>query len=113
MTEGSSCEARLPSLSVSVLGHNIPVVPVESNLCACRCLRLGWGLSLFRSGGGRDGDGKPDLVVLNGGSNTVGLLLGNGDGTFQAVVTYGSGGVYPQSVAVADVNEDGKPDLVV
>ena len=60
-----------------------------------------------------NGDGKPDLVVLNGDSTTVGVLLGNGDGTFQAVVTYGSGGVYPQSVAVADVNGDGKPDLVV
>ena len=73
-----------------------------------------------------NGDGKPDLIVTNfcpltdpscGGigspDGTVGVLLGNGDGTFQAAVAYDSGGVYPNSVAVADVNRDGKPDLLV
>src|SRR5208282_1700274 len=67
-----------------------------------------------------NGDGKPDLLVANqcaSSSNcnngSVGVLLGNGDGTFQAAVTYGSGGYYAESVAVADVNGDGKPDLVV
>ena len=42
----------------------------------------------------------------------MGVLLGNGDGTFQAAVTYGTGGIYADSVAVADVNGDGKLDLV-
>jgi len=42
-----------------------------------------------------------------------GVLLGNGDGTFQAPVTYSSGGQFPYSLAVGDVNGDGKPDLVV
>jgi hypothetical protein len=60
-----------------------------------------------------NGDGKPDLVVANNLYNSVGVLLGNGDGTFQPVATYGSGGVGPQWVAVADVNGDGKPDLLV
>src|SRR5258708_37376460 len=32
---------------------------------------------------------------------------------FLPAVTYGSGGSYPVSVAVADVNDDGKPDLLV
>jgi hypothetical protein len=60
-----------------------------------------------------NGDGKPDLVVVNNLSNSVGVMLGNGDGTFRSVATYGSGGVGPQSVVVADVNGDGKPDLLV
>jgi hypothetical protein len=66
-----------------------------------------------------NGDGNPDLLVANQCGNSddcngvVGVRLGNGDGTFQPVVTYGSGGYEAQSAAVADVNGDGKPDLVV
>jgi len=65
-----------------------------------------------------NGDGKPDIVVANtgGGNNgngSVGVLLGNGDGTFRPAMTYDSGGQGPDSVAVADVNLDGKPDLLV
>ena len=70
--------------------------------------------------GDLNGDGKPDLVVANQCSDSacmnhgfVGVLLGKGDGTFQPVVTYDSGGYDAFSVAVADVNHDGKPDLVV
>ena len=59
-----------------------------------------------------NGDGKPDLVVANRGDNTVSVLLGNGDGTFQKQVTYATG-VQPGSVAVGDFNGDGKLDIVV
>jgi hypothetical protein len=47
------------------------------------------------------------------GNGSVGVLLGNGDGTFASIVNYASGGNSPLSVAVADVNGDGKPDIVV
>ena len=36
-------------------------------------------------------DGKPDLAVANLG-NSVSVLLGNGDGTFQAAVNYTADG---------------------
>jgi hypothetical protein len=66
-------------------------------------------------------DGKPDLLVANCATSgncsdnlsVVGVILGNGDGTFQPVVTYVSGGAYAESLAAADVNGDGKPDMVV
>jgi hypothetical protein len=62
-----------------------------------------------------NGDGKPDLVTANsyfGNGQTVSVLLGNGDGTFQPHVEYGTGNG-PTSVAVADFNHDGKVDLAV
>ncbi len=60
-----------------------------------------------------NGDGKLDLAVLNGGSRNVSILLGNGDGTFQAAKNYDVGGDNPPSIVVADFNGDGKPDLAV
>jgi hypothetical protein len=70
-----------------------------------------------------NGDGKPDVVVLNCGphgstdcshNGTIGVLIGNGDGTFQEVKTYDSGGLGgTTALVVADVNGDGKPDILV
>src|ERR1700720_706624 len=67
-----------------------------------------------------NGDGKPDIVVANGcivcGTGAVfgvGVLLGNGDGTFQTAHNYPVGDLVPISVAIGDVNRDGKFDVVV
>jgi hypothetical protein len=58
-----------------------------------------------------DGDSVPDLVTANVLSHDVSVLLGNGDGSFQAAVAFAAGG-RPISVAVADLDGDGVSDLV-
>ncbi len=57
-------------------------------------------------------DGIPDLVATNSGLAQVAILLGNGDGSFQAPVPYGVGGG-PWNVVVGDINQDGFLDLAV
>ena len=72
--------------------------------------------------GDLNGDSNLDVVTANkgcrfggpvpcGSSNTVSILFGNGDGTFQdqQTITVGEG---PFSVGLGDLNEDGSPDIV-
>lgn len=73
-----------------------------------------------------DGDERLDLVVGNcsplasagcgGGSampnGLIGILKGNGDGTFQNVVTHDAGGKNLRSVKVTDLDHDAHPDLI-
>ncbi len=60
-----------------------------------------------------DGDGVPDLALLDIQSLTV--LKGKGNGEFSSVFRYGFAisYLYPVSLAVADFNRDGKPDIAV
>jgi FG-GAP-like repeat/Thrombospondin type 3 repeat len=67
-----------------------------------------------------NGDGHPDLVLANFGyigygtspHDAISVLLGAGDGTFEPTRYLAPGG-RASSVAVADVNEDGRQDLVL
>jgi hypothetical protein len=64
-----------------------------------------------------DGDGTPDLAVVNFGTSpdyqgTATILLGNGDGTFQVAQSYAAGS-HASCVAVGDFNADGNVDLAV
>ncbi len=58
-----------------------------------------------------NGDGNMDMAVSNTSGGSVGIYLGNGDGTFQTPITTAA----PNAIysAAADVNRDGKVDLVV
>ncbi|GAA3920942.1 T9SS type A sorting domain-containing protein [Hymenobacter algoricola] len=59
-----------------------------------------------------NGDGRPDLLTANFGTNNVGVQLGNGNGSFQPVQLY-SAGSSPLGLAVGDFNGDSKPDVAV
>ena len=59
-------------------------------------------------------DTHPDLVVMNVGSNTVGVFMGNGDGTFQTQLTTSTGSSgFPSAFAVGYIDKDGKLDVAV
>ena len=60
-----------------------------------------------------NGDGRLDIVTANYGTSTAGTLLGLAGGGFTTVSTFSTGtNSGPTGIAVADVNRDGRPDLV-
>ena len=63
-----------------------------------------------------NGDGKPDLVVSYSDSNLVNVLLnttaaGSSVATFATQQTFPVG-TFPYAIALADINGDGKPDII-
>lgn len=67
-------------------------------------------------------DGYPDAVVTTYPGlvspthridATIGVMLGNGDGTFQTPVSYDAGGYYPAQLTITDLTGDGTPDVLI
>lgn len=56
-------------------------------------------------------DGFADVCVANISTNTISVVLGRGDGTFQPQTQYNVGSA-PRGIAVLDVNGDGHIDIV-
>ncbi len=97
-----------------IIGVSVCVVPCLAGSVASPALSAPTvGSSpVHVSVGDFNGDGIPDLAVANSGSNTISILLGKGDGTFQPAVNYPVG-PQPVSIVVGDFNKDGKADLAV
>jgi hypothetical protein len=66
-----------------------------------------------------NGDGKPDMLFIDSsyGVTSVSVLLNNGDGSFQAGDDYETcptcSDTSVKSVAIADLNGDGSPDVAI
>jgi hypothetical protein len=103
---------RSDNVSV-LLGHGDGTFQTAVNYPVGSCSGPGqrsfpWSVAI----GDLNGDQVPDLAVAASGCHIVSILLGNGDGTFQAGREFGAG-VSPVSIAPGDFNGDQVPDLAV
>jgi hypothetical protein len=78
-------------------------------------LQFNWGQQAPLSGGAVaagdfNGDANADLIVA---ADSVTVLPGNGDGTFQTPITHTANGARHSAVVTADFNADGRLDAVV
>jgi hypothetical protein len=105
--------AILVSLTLPLLGLAGPGSPDQRAQFSEMMLRVGKGPKWI-SVADVNHDRNPDIVVANADSGTVNVLLGNGKGQFhEAAGSPFPAGYLPNDVAIADMNGDGNPDLVI
>jgi len=67
---------------------------------------------VFATAGDFNGDGKIDLAIVDA-ADTVSVLIGDGNGAFAPKIAYAVGTGAPGQPAVADLNGDGRADIIV
>lgn len=63
-----------------------------------------------------DGDGRPDIVVLNGNERIVSVLRNTstpGNISFATKVDFATAGISKRTLGIADLDGDGKPDIAL
>ena len=60
-----------------------------------------------------DGDGKKDIIATSYAGSVLGIILGNGNGTFNPIYTVSTDAAGPRGIVKADMNQDGRMDVVV
>src|SRR5262245_44845172 len=70
------------------------------------------GWSTYLAVGDFNGDGKPDLALMNA-NNSGTIFLNNGSGSFAPGTNFSLAIGSPRSIAVGDFNRDGKTDLAL
>src|SRR5258708_3789535 len=105
------------SICVSLIGFGAILLSPSFGSAQDISFIAGWDFDAgrkprFVAVGDFNGDGLQDLAVANESSSDVSVLLGNGDGTFQAPRNFAVGDS-PISIAVGDFNGDGVWDLAV
>lgn len=103
--------------SVSILRNTATAGTILSSSLSGKVSFATGSYSSGMSIGDVDGDGKPDIAVANRYSNNVSVLLNTAtSGSIAAsslTKTDYTSGVEPSDVAISDLDNDGKPDLVI
>src|SRR5262245_51683151 len=117
---GSMCRHRGRLLVPALFAALLVLAPSSGRAQSCASPSFAFPFSGFGDPnatvgafGDFDRNGKIDLAVVNQGSNSVTVYLGDGAGNFALSATINLAGLQPENVRVADLDRDGKLDLVI